>query len=69
MVPPYVERKVAGQPASVSWWVDDAMMEADRIRKKAQPTYLDAWNQELDAAGLNGHVHSPMILPDYARHA
>lgn len=47
MVPPYVERKVAGQPASVSWWVDDAMMEADRIRKKVQPADLDAWNQEM----------------------
>lgn len=47
MVPPYVERKVAGQPASVSWWVDDAMMEADRIWKKVQPADLDAWNQEM----------------------
>src|SRR6266849_1196992 len=27
MIPPYVERPVAGHSASLSWWVDDAMME------------------------------------------
>jgi hypothetical protein len=30
MVPPYVERSVEGHAASLSWWVDDAMMELDR---------------------------------------
>ena len=34
MVPPYVERRVSGKDASVSWWVPDAMMEKDRYQKK-----------------------------------
>src|SRR5512136_545128 len=29
--------------------------------------HLNAWNKELDAAGVDGHV-SPVILPDYTRH-
>jgi succinate dehydrogenase/fumarate reductase flavoprotein subunit len=35
-----------------------------------QPTleHLNAWTQELDAAGIDGRV-SPMLLPDYTRHA
>src|SRR3954453_13378228 len=34
MVPPYVERRVGGKDASVSWWVNDAMMDKDRVQKK-----------------------------------
>jgi succinate dehydrogenase / fumarate reductase flavoprotein subunit len=30
--------------------------------------HLNAWTQELDAAGIDGRV-SPMLLPDYTRHA
>jgi len=35
-----------------------------------QPTlaHLDAWNKELDAAGVDGQI-SPVLLPDYTRHA
>ena len=29
--------------------------------------HLNAWNKELDAAGIDGKV-SPVILPDYTRH-
>ena len=47
MVPPYVERKVNGQSASVSWWVDDAMMERDRFRKKIDPPDTASWNREM----------------------
>lgn len=47
MVPPYVERKVDGKPASVSWWIDGSMMEVDRIRKKLAPPDLDTWNKEM----------------------
>jgi hypothetical protein len=33
--PVYIERKVGGKTCSVSWWVDDVMMdEADRKKKK-----------------------------------
>ena len=47
MVPPYVERKVGGKSASLSWWINDAMMEVDRIRKKLDPPDLDTWNKEM----------------------
>ena len=49
MVPPYVERKVSGVPASVSWWVGDAMMEQDRFQKKIRPPDLPRWFQEMSA--------------------
>ena len=49
MVPPYVERKVDGRPASVSWWVNDAMMGRDRYRKKIAPPNPRTWNEEMYA--------------------
>jgi succinate dehydrogenase/fumarate reductase flavoprotein subunit len=30
--------------------------------------HVVAWNKELDAAGLDGTVKSPILLPDYTRH-
>ena len=30
IVPPYVERKVGGKSASLTWWVDDAIMPSAR---------------------------------------
>ncbi|MBI3666135.1 MAG: hypothetical protein HY236_07900, partial [Acidobacteria bacterium] len=37
MLPPYVERKVGGEAASLTWYVDDAMLEVDRYKNKIQP--------------------------------
>jgi len=52
MVPPYVERSVGGGPASLSWWVNDAMMERDRVQKKISPPDVTRWNDEMYAARL-----------------
>ena len=52
MVPPYVERRVNGGPASLSWWVDDTMMEQDRVQKKLMPPDVGRWNDETEAARL-----------------
>jgi hypothetical protein len=52
MVPPYVERTVAGKPASVSWWVNDAMMERDRFKKKLEPPDVETWNDEMYAVRI-----------------
>jgi len=52
MVPPYVERRVAGRDASVSWWINDAMMEKDRYQKKIQPPEPRKWNEQLYAARI-----------------
>ena len=50
MVPPYVERTVSGVSASLSWWVNDAMMERDRFQKKLSPPDVARWAAELSAA-------------------
>jgi hypothetical protein len=49
MVPPYVERKVRGQEASLSWWVNGSMMEIDRKNRKIEPPDLDSWNKQMYA--------------------
>lgn len=52
MVPPYVERRVNGGPASLSWWVNDTMMESDRVQKKLTPPDVASWNDQTQAARL-----------------
>ena len=52
MVPPYVERIVRQTPASLSWWIGDAMMERDRLQKKITPPDLQAWNEQMYAVRL-----------------
>jgi len=50
MVPPYVERRVNGRSSSVSWVIDNVMMdELDRRKKKLDPPpqVREAWNQEM----------------------
>lgn len=50
LVAPSVERMVSGQPASVTWWVDDvAMAEVDRRAKNIQPPDLENWQQQMQA--------------------
>jgi hypothetical protein len=52
MVPPYVERRVNGGPASLSWWVNDTMMEQDRVLKKITPPDVASWNDQMLAGRL-----------------
>jgi hypothetical protein len=52
MVAPYVERRYSGGPAALSWWVNDAMMERDRVQKKLEPPEPRRWNDEMLAARL-----------------
>lgn len=52
MVPPYVERRYSGGPAALSWWVNDAMMERDRVQKKIEPPEPRRWNDEMQAVRL-----------------
>ena len=49
MVPPYVERKVGGQSASFSWWVNESMMDIDRKNRHMEPPDLDGWNKQMYA--------------------
>jgi len=57
MVPPYVERRVNGGPASFSWWVNDTMMEQDRVQKKLTPPDVASWNDQMQA----GHLFRELI--------
>ena len=52
MVPSYVERRVAGKDAAVSWWINDAMMEKDRYQKKIAPPEPGKWNEQMYAARI-----------------
>ena len=52
MVPPYVERRMSGKPASLSWWVNDAIMERDRVQQKITPPDMARWTAEMQAARL-----------------
>lgn len=73
MVPPYVERAISGYASSVSWWVEDAMMERDRIRKKVQPPDVVGWNQQTYAARVfheligdsDPNATNMLITPDW----
>lgn len=48
MVPVSVERKVRGDQAAVTWWVDDVlMMEVDRRRDGIHPPDAARWNDQL----------------------
>src|SRR5512135_2821980 len=48
MVPPYVERKVEGYRASLSWWVPDVMMdEGERLKRKLEPPDPEQWNRQM----------------------
>jgi hypothetical protein len=49
MVPPYVERRLSGVLGSFSWWVNDAMMDRDRFRKKITPPDPVSWNHQMYA--------------------
>ncbi len=50
MVPPSVERKVDGQNAAVTWWVDDKMFdEVDRLLRKIEPPDRESWGKQIHA--------------------
>jgi len=48
MIPACVERKVRGETAAVTWWVDDVQMsEKDRYLKQIKPPDQDGWNRQI----------------------
>ena len=48
MIPPSVERKVNGQNAAVTWWVDDKMFdEVDRVLRKIEPPDRGGWEKQM----------------------
>src|SRR5207253_4946335 len=49
MVPPYIERSIGGSRGSLSWWIDNAMMESERYKKNIPIPDTDGWNQQMYA--------------------
>jgi hypothetical protein len=47
MIPVSIERKVNGNACAVTWWVDNAMMESERLKKKQEAPDRDRWNREM----------------------
>jgi hypothetical protein len=47
MVPPSVERKVRGDAAAFTWFIEDTMMEVDRKKKNLEPPDQQLWNQQM----------------------
>jgi hypothetical protein len=48
MIPATVGRKVQGENASVTWWVDDVLMtEKQRYLRKVSPPDGKAWNRQI----------------------
>src|SRR5262252_6456413 len=49
IIPPYVEIAVNGTSASVSWGLDDVMMDVVQLKQRnIQPPDLEAWNRQMD---------------------
>ena len=47
LVPPTVERTFGGRKGSLQLWVEGAMTEADRKKKKVTPPDPQAWNEQM----------------------
>jgi hypothetical protein len=47
MVPVTVERMYSGRKGSLQFWVENCMMESDRLKKKIEPPDPMAWNRQI----------------------
>ena len=47
MTPISVARKFEGRSAAFTWWIDDAMMEGERQRKKIEPPDVETFNRQM----------------------
>jgi len=47
MIPMSVERNVEGKHCAITWWIDNSMMESDRLKKHLKSPDADSWNHEM----------------------
>ena len=48
MVPPYIERRIEGYRASLSWWVPGVVMdEGERLKRRLEPPDPEQWNRQM----------------------
>lgn len=53
MVPVSVRGHYRSAPASITWWVDDVMMdEGDRMKKKVEPPDRPSWSRQMQMMRL-----------------
>jgi hypothetical protein len=49
MVPVSVERRWQGTTGSITWWIDDVMMdEGERRKNGVKPPDMNGWNKQMD---------------------
>ena len=73
MVPPYVERKVGGKSAALTWVVDDTILEVERLRRKMEPPDVESWNRQMYAARVfnqliyntDANLTNFLVTPDW----
>ena len=46
-IPVTIERRWNGKIGALSWWVDDAMTEGDRLAQKLSPPNMLDWNRQI----------------------
>jgi hypothetical protein len=52
LVPPTVERRLRGQDGALQMWVEGAITEWDRVKKKLRPPDPERWNRQIHAVRL-----------------
>ena len=57
-VPPVVERRIKGQSGSLQIWVEQAMTETDRLKKKIPPPEPLRWNRQVQVM----HIFDQLVF-------
>jgi hypothetical protein len=52
LVPPTIERTLENRRGSLQMWVENAMTEDDRKKRKREPPHLPRWNNQLHCVRL-----------------
>jgi hypothetical protein len=73
MTPPSIERRWAGKQGAFTWWLNDAMMEVERLRKKLSPPDYRRFNQQIYAIrvvdqlllNMDRNLQNLLITPDW----
>ncbi len=55
-VPPVVERRISGTRGSLQIWVEQAMTETDRLKKKIPPQDVVRWNRQIQMMRIFDHL-------------
>jgi hypothetical protein len=78
LVPPTVERTIGGHAGSLQLWVEGAIDEPERLKRKLEAPDPERWNQQIYAMRLlrqltfdtdYGNVTNVLIDPDFRAYA